>query len=346
MFLAKNKFKKRALCSLFVFLIALIQIQAQNFTECFNYEIGSIHSYKKIHHLLTSDFIDYELNKKGANVFWNLHDTEIVYYSGEYLLEIWQANLVNGYNNFPGTNTVKKFPNEFDQFLIQDSSGIYLVGQLSFPIIKYTNYKKLINYPHGLFECSIDSFSIDSIQNMVGGWNTSIQGTSQNCFDAQGQIYFQSGTSAQVYRYTRIDTTNYLSDGQPARQVEMETYWYDSDCNMHSPIIFAKGYQDINGLQHYNSIYILKEYALGNDEIAEKHLHGFSASLEHESLVLKNNLNICQRIELFNVEGKMLHYENLQPKEEKVIKITSHFATGLYFINSNLVDGKKLAITH
>ena len=349
MFQIINTIKKRVLCSLFVFLIGFIfnlKVQAQNFTACFNYEIGSINTYKLIHNLWTSDFINTELNKKGANVIWNLHDTAIVYGGGEAIQEIWQANLVNGYNSFTGSNIVKKFHTEFDQFMIQDSSGIYLVGQLSFPITKYVNYKKLINYPHGLFEFSIDSFSMDSMQNFVGGWSTDIHGTSQNCFDAEGQIYFQSGIIVSAYRYTRIDTLKYLSDGQPAMQVEMETYWYESDCNMHTPLIYAKGYQDANGFQHYNSIYILKDYALGNTDIANSQKAGFSASIDNDKLIVNNNLKLGQAITLIDLEGRIIYQKDLQPLQEKVTINTSNFASGIYYVQSNLGYGQKIVITH
>jgi hypothetical protein len=114
--LHKNTNKKRAMRSLFVFLwglLSALNLNAQHFTECFNYEVGSVNQYKTVHNFYTSNFINDELNKKGSDIIWNLHDTEIVYSVGEHNLEIIQANLVNGYNNFIGSNIVFKFFNIF-----------------------------------------------------------------------------------------------------------------------------------------------------------------------------------------------------------------------------------------
>jgi len=62
--------KKRALCSLFVFLgITFIDLsaKAQQFTECFNYEVGSVNQYKVVHNFYTSDFINEELKSWQEN---------------------------------------------------------------------------------------------------------------------------------------------------------------------------------------------------------------------------------------------------------------------------------------
>ena len=199
--------KKRALCSLFVFLgITFIDLsaKAQQFTECFNYEVGSVNQYKVVHNFYTSDFINEELNKKGNNVIWNLHDSEIVYDNSALTQEIVPPTMVFGYNNFVEANVVLKFGTDYPKFLLQDSSGIKLIGIMRDQVEKYSDYKTLINYPHGLFECGEDSFSIDSLQDFFGAWITDINGITQNCFDAEGEIHFNSGIIIPAYRYKEL----------------------------------------------------------------------------------------------------------------------------------------------
>jgi hypothetical protein len=345
----KNICKKRAMCSLFVFLWGLLSfadLQAQQFTECFNYEVGSVNQYKTVHNFYTSDFINDELNKKGSNVVWNLHDSEIVYSVGEYNLEIIQANLVNGYNNFIGSNIVFKFFDIFDRFLFQDSSGIELIGELTYPLSKYNDKKKLINYPHGLFECSTDSFTIDSLQNFFGGWITEGKGITQNCFDAVGEIHFSSGSIVYAYRYTRIDTLRYLNEGMPAMKVDMETYWYESNCNLHTPVIFAKGYQGANGYQNYNYIYVLKDYALGlNNELNEE-TSSFNIKILNDEIQITNTSHLPQSINLIDLTGRIIDMKIIEPYQNNVSISTHQLSNGVYFLKSSNGDSYKISIVH
>lgn len=345
----KNIHQKRALCSLFVFLWALLfskHLRAQHFTECFNYEVGSVTPYKKVNSFYTSDFIEDELNKKGSGIIWNLHDTEIVYSTFEPVQKIVQANLVNGYNLFVGTNIARIFSGEFDQFLYQDSSGIQLYGEISYPVTKYLNKKKLINYPHGIFECSIDSFTIDSMQNLIGDWITGINGTSQNCFDAEGTIYFKSGIIVPAYRYTRIDTTKYFTNGSLAREINMETYWYESNCNLHTPVIFANGYLDLNGYQHYNSIYILKEYALGLEDNINSNTASFNFTNLTDKLLIANLSNYAQEITLIDISGRVIDFVEINPNEKNASIATHLLSSGIYFLKSSSGACYKISIVH
>jgi hypothetical protein len=344
-----NICKKRALCSLFAFLLGLFSfadLHAQQFTECFNYEVGSVNQYKTVHNFYTSNFINDELNKKGSDIIWNLHDTEIVYSLGEHNLEIIQANLVNGYNSFIGSNIVFKFFDIFDRFLYQDSSGIKLIGELSYPLIKYNDKKKLINYPHGLFECSLDSFSIDSFQNFVGGWTTSCIGITQNCFDAEGEIHFKSGLIIPAYRYTRIDTLRYLNDGMPAMKIDMETYWYESNCNLHTPVIFAKGYQGANGYQNYSFIYVLKEYALGLDDEFEEETSSFNFKMLHDEIQIASTSHLLQSINLVDLLGRIIAMKTVAPYQNNISISTHQLSNGIYFLKSTNGDSYKISIVH
>ena len=343
----KNICKKRALCSLFAFLLGLlsfVDLYAQQFTECFNYEVGSVNQYKTVHNFYTSDFIDEELNKKGSNVIWNLHDSVIVYTASERVQEIVPATMVFGYNNFVEANIVKKFSQEFNQFLLQDSSGIKLIGVMGSQIEKYLDKKTLINYPHGLFECSIDSFEIDSLPNAIWGWNTEIKGITQNCFDGEGEIYFNSGLVVPSLRYTRTDTIRFLLSGDPSMQIEMETYWYDSNCDLHTPIMFAKGYQDANGFQHYSTIYILKEYALGLDDDLMENKSSFNFKMNGEEILLNSTSNIAQTIALIDLTGRTISEKDIAPFQTNISISADQIGSGIYFLKSSNGDNYKISI--
>jgi hypothetical protein len=345
----KNTIKKRALCSLFVFLIGLLSslsIQAQQFTECFNYEVGSVTQYKMVHNLYTSDFINDELNKKGSGVLWNLHDSVIAFSAAELVQEIVPATMVFGYNNFVEANIVKKFSQEFNQFLLQDSSGIKLIGVMGSQIEKYLNKKTLINYPHGLFECSVDSFEIDSLQNFIWGWNTEIKGITHNCFDGEGDIYFKSGVVIPAYRYTRIDTLRFLISGGPSMQVNMETYWYESNCNLHTPVIFAKGYQDANAYQHYSSIYMLKDYALGINDGVSSNNSTLNYRMNGEEIILSNSSYDAQTIALIDLTGRIILEKAIQPFQNNISISTNEMGSGIYFLKSSKGDTYKISIVH
>ncbi len=345
----KNTVKKRALCSLFVFLWCMfswVDLRAQQFTACFNFEVGSINKYKTVNNFYTSNFISDELNKKGSDIIWNLHDSEIVYSVGEHNLEITQANIANAYNYFIGSNIVFKFFDVFDRFLYQDSSGIELIGELSYPLIKYNDKKKLINYPHGLFECSVDSFSIDSFQNFVGGWTTSCKGITQNCFDAEGEIHFKSGLIIPAYRYTRIDTLRYLNDGMPAMKIDMETYWYESNCNLHTPVIFAKGSQGANGYQNYSFIYVLKEYALALNDELEEEKSSFNFNILNDKIQITNTSHLLQSINLVDLTGRVIDIKLVEPFQNNISISTYQLCNGIYFLRSSSGDSYKISIVH
>ncbi len=347
--LHKNTNKKRAMRSLFVFLwglLSALNLNAQHFTECFNYEVGSVIHYKQIHHLFTSDYIYDELNKKGSGVIWSLHDSEIVYSSSDLIQEIVPATMVFGYNNFVAANVVKKFGTEYPQFLLQDSSGIRLVGIMRDQVEKYIDNKTLINYPHGLFECSVDSFEIDSLHDFFGDWITDIKGITYNCFDAEGEIYFNSGLIIPAYRYTRIDTMRYLIGGGTGMQIDMETYWYESNCNLHTPIIFAKGYTDTSGFQNANPIYILKEYALGfNNEIKEN-TATFNYKINNEEILLSNTSSYVQTISLLDLTGREISEKVVKPYQNNISISTLQLSNGVYFLKSSNGDGYKISIVN
>jgi hypothetical protein len=345
----KNICRKRALCSLFAFLLGLlsfVDLHAQQFPECFNYEVGSVNRYKQIHHLFTSDYIDDELNKKGSCVIWNLHDSEIVYSSSDLIQEIVPATMVFGYNNFVTANVVKKFGPEYPKFLLQDSSGIRLVGIMSDQVEKYIDKKMLINYPHWLFECSIDSFEIDSLHDFFGDWITDIKGITQNCFDAEGEIHFNSGLIVPAFRYTRIDTMRYLIRGGAGMQIDMETYWYDSNCNLHTPIIFAKGYQDANGFQHYSTIYILKEYALGLDDDLKEDEASFNFKINSEEILLSNTSGYAQTIALIDLTGRKISEKEVKPYQNTISFATNQLGNGICFLKSSNGNSYKISIVH
>jgi hypothetical protein len=344
-----NICKKRALCSLFAFLLGLFSfadLHAQQFTECFNYEVGSVNVYKSVHTFYTSDFINEELNKKGSDVIWNLHDSVIVYTAAERVQEIVPATMVFGYNNFVEANIVKKFSQEFNQFLLQDSSGIKLIGVMGSQIEKYLDNKTLINYPHGLFECSVDSFEIDSLPNAIWGWNTEIKGITQNCFDGEGEVYFNSGLVVPSFRYTRTDTIRFLLSGDPSMQIEMETYWYDSNCQLHTPIMFAKGYQDASGFQHYSTIYILKEYALGLDDEFEEEISSFNFKMLHDEIQIINTSHLMQSINLVDLLGRIIAMKTVAPYQNNISISTHQLSNGIYFLKSTNGDSYKISIVH
>jgi hypothetical protein len=344
----KNTVKKRAMCSLFVFLwglFSLVDLHAQHFTQCFNYEVGSFNEYRRINSN-NHNFVRPELNKKGSNVLWNINSSIITYSSTPSYMQIFQANQVNGYANFIGANIVMTFPDQDDQFLFQDSSGVILIGESGIPMIKYNDKKKLINYPHGLFECSIDSFSIDSLQNFFGGWMTESKGITQNCFDAEGEIHFKSGLIIPAYRYTRIDTLRYLNDGIPAIKIDMETYWYDSNCNLHTPIIFAKGSQGANGYQNYSFIYVLKEYALGSDDELQKNNPFFNFKMLHDEIQISNTSHLLQSINLVDLTGRVIDLVQLHPFQNNISISTHQLCNGIYFLKSSNGESYKISIVH
>lgn len=344
----KNIYKKRALRSLFVFLwslLSVVNLNAQHFTECFNYEVGSFNEYRRINSNV-NNYVRPELNKKGSDVIWNLNDSIVSFSNTPSYMQIFQANQVNGYYHFIGANIVMMFPDQNDQFLFQDSSGIILIGEMGIPIIKYNNKKKLINYPHGLFECSVDSFSIDSFQNFVGGWTTSIKGITQNCFDAEGEIYFKSGSIVPAYRYTRIDTLRYLNDGIPAMKIDMETYWYDSNCNLHTPLIFAKGFQGANGYQNYNYIYVLKEYALGLHDELNQNNSSFNFHLIMDEIMLTSTRGQSQTISLVDITGRIIDVKEIKFNQNNISFSTFHLSNGIYFLKNSDGDSFKISIVH
>jgi hypothetical protein len=343
----KNICKKRALCSLFAFLLGLLSftdLNAQQFTECFNYGMGSVNRYKQIHHLFTSDYIYDELNQKGSGVIWNLHESEIVYSSSDLIQEIVPATMVFGYNNFVAANVVKKFGTEYPQFLLQDSSGIRLVGIMRDQVEKYIDKKTLINYLHGLFECSIDSFEIDSLHDFFGDWITEIKGITQNCFDAEGEIHFSSGLIVPAFRYTRIDTMRYLIGGGTGMQIDMETYWYESNCNLKAPIIFAKGYQGANGYQNYSFIYVLKEYALGIKDDLTENKSSFNFKMNGEEILLNSTSNIAQTIALIDLTGRTISEKDIAPFQTNISISADQIGSGIYFLKSSNGDNYKISI--
>ena len=344
----KNTVKKRALCSLFVFLWGLLitlNLKAQHFTQCFNYEVGSFNEYRRINSN-NHNFVRPELNKKGSNVLWNINNSIITYSSTPSYMQIFQANQVNGYANFIGANIVMTFPDQDDQFLFQDSSGVTLIGESGIPLNKYNDKKKLINYPHGLFECSVDSFSIDSFQNFVGGWTTSCKGITQNCFDAEGEINFKSGLIIPAYRYTRIDTLRYLNDGMPAMKIDMETYWYESNCNLHTPVIFAKGSQGANGYQNYSFIYVLKEYALALNDELEEEKSSFNFNILNDKIQITNTSHLSQSINLVDLTGRVIDIKLVEPFQNNISISTHQLCNGIYFLRSSSGDSYKISIVH
>lgn len=345
----KNMYKKRALCSLFVFLLGWLfidNLQAQQFTDCFNYEVGSTNQYKQVNNFFTTDFINDELNKKGIDVVWNLHDSAIVFSNSDVIQEIFSATMVFGYNNFAAANVVKKFGNDYPQFLLQDSSGIKLVGVMRDQVEKYIDKKILINYPHGLSECSIDSFAIDSLHDFFGDWITDIKGITQNCFDGAGEIHFNSGITVQAFRYTRIDTMRYLIGGGTAMQIDMETYWYESNCNLHTPIVLAKGYSAAGGLQHYNAIYILKEYALGMKGNLIENNSSFSFKMNLQEILLNNTSDQAQTIALIDLTGRIILQKELHAYQKNNSISTENLSNGIYFLKSSMGHSFKISIVH
>jgi hypothetical protein len=344
----KNTFKKRALSSLFVFLLGLfcvVNLHAQHFNECFNYEVESVNLYNQAF-LFSADSVIVELNKKGSNAVWNLGNYLIDYSFTETVQEIVPATMVFGYNYFVGANVVKKFGTEYPQFLLQDSSGIRLIGIMRDQVEKYIDKKTLINYPHGLFECSIDSFEIDSLHDFFGDWITDIKGITYNCFDAAGEIHFNSGLIVPAYRYTRIDTMRYLIGGATEMQIEMETYWYESDCNLHTPIIFAKGSQGADGFQNYGLIYILKEYALGIKDDYQENKSSFNFKMNHEEILLNNATNITQTVALIDLSGRKILEKEVKPYQNSTLIHTNQIASGIYFLKNTKGESFKISIVH
>ena len=342
-------YKKRALCSLFVFLLGWLfidNLQAQQFTDCFNYEVGSTNQYKQVNNFFTTDFINDELNKKGIDVVWNLHDSAIVYSNSDVIQEIFPATMVFGYNNFVAANVVKKFGNDYPQFLLQDSSGIKLVGVMRDQVEKYIDKKILINYPHGLSECSIDSFAIDSLHDFFGDWITDIKGTTQNCFDGTGEINFNSGITVQAFRYTRIDTMRYLVGGGTAMQIDMETYWYESNCNLHTPIIFAKGSQGANGYQNYSFIYVLKEYALALNDELEEGKSSFNFNILNDKIQITNTSHLSQSINFVDLTGRVIDTKLVGPFQKNISISTHQLSNSIYFLRSSSGDSYKISILH
>jgi hypothetical protein len=123
----KNMYKKRALCSLFVFLLGCLftqNLQAQQFTDCFNYEVGSFNEYRRINSN-NHNFVRPELNKKGSNVLWNINSSIITYSSTPSYMQIFQDNQVNGYTNFIGANIVMTFLIRMISFCFKIPAELY-----------------------------------------------------------------------------------------------------------------------------------------------------------------------------------------------------------------------------
>ena len=184
------------------------------------------------------------------------------------------------------------------------------------------------------------------MQNFFGGWITESKGISQNCFDGEGEIHFNSGVIVTAYRYTRIDTLRYLNEGLPAMKVDMETYWYESNCNLHTPVMFAKGYQDANGFQHYSTIYILQEYALvlGND--LKEEVSSFSYKMIGDDILLKNTSFDTQTIHFVDLTGRIIDHATLKPYQNNVSIPINQISAGIYFLHSSSGGSYKISITH
>jgi hypothetical protein len=175
---------------------------------------------------------------------------------------------------------------------------------------------------------------------------TESKGITQNCFDAEGEIHFKSGLIIPAYRYTRIDTLRYLNDGIPAIKIDMETYWYDSNCNLHTPIIFAKGSQGANGYQNYSFIYVLKEYALGSDDELQKNNPSFNFKMLHDEIQISNSSHLLQSINLVDLTGRVIDLVQLHSFQNNISISTHQLCNGIYFLKSSSGESYKISIVH
>jgi hypothetical protein len=175
---------------------------------------------------------------------------------------------------------------------------------------------------------------------------TESKGITQNCFDAEGEIHFKSGLIIPAYRYTRIDTLRYLNDGIPAIKIDMETYWYDSNCNLHTPIIFAKGSQGANGYQNYSFIYVLKEYALGSDDELQKNNPSFNFKMLHDEIQISNSSHLLQSINLVDLTGRVIDLVQLHSFQNNISISTHQLCNGIYFLKSSNGESYKISIVH
>lgn len=336
----KNKFLYIVIAVLAFTLINKSGI-AQSINSCNNYIIGNNSEYLKVSNPQTVS-TNGTLNPLGSNAIWDMN-TSGVMFQATINHQIVPASTVNGFNNFPQSNIVKKVTNKINEFLIQDSNGISLIGRYpaGIPNIeKYSNHKSLVNYPINFNDCNTDTYVIDSVYDSNFLEWMYATGKTQTCFDAIGEIHFSSNI-VSCYRVTITDTTNTYVGSNAGFLYKFNQYWYDSNCNKPSPIMFANGVLNSGGVKVYEDIYALKDIVLNIENKTTNNNFLIFPNPTNDILNINYTLSTNNKIQIqiINSIGQTIkEISTQQPIGTHTTTVdTKQFANGIYFIR--FLDG-------
>lgn len=315
--------------SITIFLFYISNCYSQVIDSCSNYSLG-ISQYIRVsdNQMITNTGI---LNSTGSNLTWNLNDT-IFSFMGTATQQILPSDQVSGFNYFPQSNIVRKMTNASNEFLVQDSNGIKLVGRYpsNLPEIElYSNPKSIIHYPLSFNDCQVDSYVIDSVyDSWTMSWIYST-GKIQTCFDATGEVVFPTGSVLQCYKISLFDTMQYIYDGTLGFNYRFKQYWFDSNCEILSPIMFAEGNLSNGGLKYYINVYILKDLILGL-EVDRFSSNGiFLCPNPANEIITINGSYDKSTVTITNATGNFISKTTLDKNNQINI---SHLKVGLYFV--------------
>jgi len=138
----------------------------------------------------------------------------------------------------------------------------------------------------------------------------------------------------------------YIIGGGTAMQIDVETYWYGSNCNLHTPIIFAKSFIGANGFQNYTEIYILKEYALGLNSELNENASSFSFKIVDDEILLDNMSNFSQTINLMDLTGRIIVVQDIKPFQKSISISIELLSNSIYLLKSSNGNSFKISIVH